>query len=472
MNTRREFLKSGFAAGAAVALWPIGKSMTSLPLVSKRPAPSDRRFSSKAVDSLIHATQKKIADPELAWLFENCFPNTLDTTVHYREVDGHPDTVVITGDIDAMWLRDSSAQVWPYLPLVHDDPNLRRMIEGVIRRQTKCILLDPYANAFNPDNVKGSEWDSDFTTMLPELHERKWEIDSLCYPIRLAHGYLQHTGDTSIFDSAWEQAALLTIKTFREQQRKSGHGPYAFKRGGERPPDGSPELYGAPVNPVGLICSRFRPSDDETEYQFLVPSNLFAVVSLRQLATMLSKFRGNHVAAQDATELSDEVEKAIQQHAIFELSEFGRIYAYEVDGFGKHLLMDDANVPSLLGLPYLNACSPRDPVYRATRKFVWSRSNPWFFSGKYEGIGGPHCGPDMIWPMSLVMRGLTSESEAEMRECLAALKATHAGTGFMHESFEKNDPSNFTRSWFAWANTLFGEFVLHLAAHHPGLLGP
>ena len=220
-------------------------------------------------------------------MFENCFPNTLETTVHYRTTDGKPDTFVYTGDIHAMWLRDSGAQVWPYVQLANKDPELKKMLEGVIRRQFKCINIDPYANAFN-DGAVGGEWMSDLTDMKPELHERKWEIDSLCYPLRLAYQYWKETGDASIFDSEWIQAITNILTTFKEQQRKEGVGPYKFQRKTERALDTlNNNGLGAPVNPVGLIVSAFRPSDDATTLQFLVPSNFFAVSSLKKAAEIL-----------------------------------------------------------------------------------------------------------------------------------------------------------------------------------------
>jgi meiotically up-regulated gene 157 (Mug157) protein len=182
------------------------------------------------VERTIDTIKTRIGNKELAWLFENCFPNTLDTTVDFEVVDGRPDTYVITGDIDAMWLRDSTAQVWPYLPLMKNDSNLQQLIAGVINRQTRCILKDPYANAFYKDEKKVSDWKSDRTEMKPGVHERKWEIDSLCYPIRLAYHYWKATNDRTPLDAAWREAILLTLKTFREQQRKTGQGPYRFQR--------------------------------------------------------------------------------------------------------------------------------------------------------------------------------------------------------------------------------------------------
>lgn len=430
---------------------------------NRRPAPADRLFVSKAVEDEIARVKSLLTNRQLAWMFENCFPNTIDTTVHFRMLDGNPDTFVYTGDIHAMWLRDSGAQVWPYLQLANKDEQLRLMLEGVVRRQLMCINLDPYANAFN-DGPVGSYWESDNTDMKPELHERKWEIDSLCYVIRLAYEYWKVTGDDSVFDETWLKAVNNILTTFIHQQRKDGVGPYRFTRKTDRSTDTlNNNGLGAPVNPVGLIVSCFRPSDDATTLQFLVPSNLFAVTSLRKAAEILSVVNKDEELAAKCTALADEVENAIKKYAVVDHPEFGKIYAFEVDGFGNALLMDDANVPSLLALPYLGDVDVNDPVYRNTRRFVWSTSNPYFFKGKAaEGIGGPHVGYDMIWPMSIMMKAFTSTDDAEIKQCIETLMTTHNGTGFMHESFHKDNPSNFTRDWFAWQNTLFGELILKL----------
>ena len=430
---------------------------------SNRPALKNRLFTSKAVEAEITRIKQLLTNPKLAWMFENCFPNTLDTTVHFRMLNGKPDTFVYTGDIHAMWLRDSGAQVWPYVQLAHKDPELKEMLEGVIRRQFLCINIDPYANAYN-DGPVGGNWMSDKTDMKPELHERKWEIDSLCYPLRLAYQYWKETGDTSIFDNEWLKAITNILQTFKEQQRKDGTGPYSFQRKTERALDTlNNDGLGAPVNPVGLIVSSFRPSDDATTFQFLIPSNFFAVSSLRKAAEILVQVNGNSSLAKECTDLADEVAEALRRHAVCHHPEFGDIYAYEVDGFGGRMLMDDANVPSLLAMAYLGDVPVDDPVYQNTRRFVWSEANPYFFRGTAgEGIGGPHIGYDMVWPMSIMMKAFTSQDDEEIKWCIRTLMATDAGTGFMHESFHKDDPAKFTRAWFAWQNTLFGELILKL----------
>ena len=433
---------------------------------SQRPPFDKRLFRSQAIESEIDRIKKILKNSKLAWMFENCFPNTLDTTVRYYKTDGKDDTLVYTGDIHAMWLRDSGAQVWPYVQFANEDPELKAMLAGVIRRQFKCIIIDPYANAFlDPhDPSPDHQWMSDKTDMKLELHERKWEIDSLCYPIRLAYHYWKTTGDTSVFDQEWLDAIANVLQTFREQQRKEGVGPYTFLRKTDRALDTLPNGgKGNPVKPVGLIASCFRPSDDATTFQFLIPSNFFAVSSLRKAAEILREVNHDKKTAKECTALADEVEEALKKYATYDHPKYGTIYAFEVDGFGNHLLMDDANVPSLLAMPYLGDVELNDPVYQNTRRFVWSEDNPYFFRGSAgEGIGGPHIGYDMIWPMSIMMKAFTSQDDAEIKWCIETLINTDAETGFMHESFHKNDPSNFTRKWFAWQNTLFGELILKL----------
>jgi len=479
---RRTFIQQAALAGAAISVSKYAKAgsgnIADYPVV--RVAEGQRRFKSAAVEKLILEIQSKIGNKEIAWLFGNCFPNTLDTTVEFEMIDGKPDTYVITGDIDAMWLRDSSAQVWPYIPLCKQDKDLQQLIKGVINRQVKCILKDPYANAFYKDENKESEWKkTDITDMKPGIHERKWEIDSLCYPIRLSYGYWQQTGDTSVFDEHWVEAMKLVVKTFAEQQRLHGYGPYNFQRTTFWATDGVPlSGYGYPVKPNGLICSMFRPSDDATIFPYLVPSNWFALASMQKLIK-ISYLQKDYTIIKDMPDKAF-VFDALMDNAVIQHKTYGKIFAYEVNGFGSYNLMDDANVPSLLSLPYLVDISldvdrfdkkAFDAIYQNTRRYVLSPENPFFYKGSAgEGIGGPHAGENMIWPLSIIMRGLTSTDDKEIKHCLDILQHCHAGTGFMHESFHKDDATKFTRKWFAWANTLFGEFIWKVYREKPGLL--
>lgn len=474
---RRDLLRGATAAALAPRGWAKAtedEKTGQLALPNGRPARGDRRFTSASVEQLIPRIERLITDKALSAIFTNCFPNTLDTTVCPGSYEGKPDTYVVTGDIDAMWLRDSSAQLWPYLPLAREDTQLRELLEGAIRRQARMILLDPYANAFvrnlsDPPLIWAVH---DRTEHRAGVGERKWEVDSLCYPIRLAHGYWRQTGDTRPFDAEWKKAAWTIVRTFRAQQRKSGPGPYAFERESAASTDTCPlGGWGNPALPVGMIFSMFRPSDDACIFPLFVPANLFAVASLRQLAELAARVLNDDKLATEAEALAAEVENAANRYGKTQHAQLGTIWAYEVDGYGNALKMDDANAPGLLSLPYLGCCAADDALYKRTRSFALSGSNPYFFKGKAaEGIGGPHVGLNMIWPMSIMMRALTSEDRHEIRQCLSWLRDTTAGTGFMHESFHKEDAERFTRPWFAWANTLFGELIAKLAATHPSVL--
>lgn len=459
---------------AALGLLPAWSSAlskdNSFPVV--RTPKNARKFNSSAIEDAITAIQKRTNNSELGWLFENCFPNTLDTTVEFNIENGRPDTYVITGDIDAMWLRDSSAQVWPYLSFAREDPKLKELIEGVINRQTRCILLDPYANAFFKDGTKISGWKTDNTEMKSGVSERKWELDSLCYTVRLGYGYWKKTGDVRPFDQNWKKAIETILITFKEQQRKTGSGPYHFSRRTASGTDGATYAgIGFPVKPNGLICSNFRPSDDITTHLYLIPSNFFAVQSMKQAAEMVAAISKDNRLANECSDLAKEVEVALKAHSIVKHKQFGHVYAYEANGFESYLLMDDGNVPNLLSLPYLTSLKTSDLVYQNTRNMIWSEQNPYFYKGDIaEGIGSPHTGVNRIWPMGIIMKGLTSNNDAEIKACVRTLLATHNHTGFMHESFDVNNPANFSRQWFAWANTLFGEFIWKIYQTKPQLL--
>jgi meiotically up-regulated gene 157 (Mug157) protein len=440
----------------------------SAPFPSRRPPPDQRRFHSATVEQLLATVAAGIADPELAWLWHNCFPNTLDTTVTPgRDAAGRPDTFVITGDIGAMWLRDSTAQVWPYLTLAREDAGLRDLLAGVVRRQAACVRLDPYANAFYRDPVFG-EWRDDHTEMRPGVHERKWEVDSLLYFFRLSHGCWQLAGDTSACDADWLRVVELALATLRAEQRADS--PYRFQRTCNFGDSLANAGRGDPARACGLIRGAFRPSDDQTKLPYHVASNAMAVPGLRNLAQLLVHL-GHSAVAAEAQTLADEVAAALAAHAVVAHRTFGEIWAYEVDGFGGAYLMDDANVPALLALPYLGFCAKDDPRYLRTRAFCLSAANPYFATGRAaSGIGSPHTGPGTIWPIGLTMQALTATDDAEILTCLRALKSTHAATGFMHESFACDDAARFTRPWFAWANTLFGELILTLHRDRPYLL--
>ena len=441
---------------------------------SNRPSPGERKFVSKAVEREIDRVSALIKDPELAWLFQNCFPNTLDTTVFMDTAGGHDDAFVITGDIPCLWLRDSAAQLRPYLHLVRGDAQLTRLYRGLIRRHARCVLIDPYANAFmrDPAALTTLDWSrTDKTEMKAGVAERKWEVDSLCYVLRLAHDYWQASGDTEPFDATWAEAARTIVATFKAQQRVASPGPYRFQRRSDQPTETTLAGIGVPTRKTGLIHSAFRPSDDACTFPCNIPGNLFAVAVLRELAQMAGAILRDAALSAEALALADEVEKAVYKHGTMQLPDGRQVFAYETDGYGNHLFMDDANVPSLLGLAYLRCVAPDNPLWRTTAAAVWSEDNPWFFRGTAaEGVGGPHIGEGQVWPMAIIVRALSSKDEGVIAAALKTLRNTHAGTGFMHEAFDKDDPAKFTRKWFAWTNGLFGELVVKVADQYPHLL--
>ncbi|KKI89036.1 glycosyl hydrolase [Bacillus sp. SA1-12] len=397
-------------------------------------------------------------DRKVQALFENCFSNTYETTMKQRE-DGT--TFVITGDIPAMWLRDSAAQVRPYLLLAEKDQDMADLIEGVIKRQLAYIIHDPYANAFN-EEANGKRYHDDKTDMTPLLWERKYEIDSLCYPIQLSYLFWKASGRTSHFNELFLKAVAKIIETWKTEQHHEEMSSYLFERDNCPPQDTlSHDGKGAPVGYTGMTWSGFRPSDDACTYGYLIPANMFAVVALNQLKEIAEKVLEDQHLAQIASDLAHEIDHGIQTYGKVEHPNYGTIYAYETDGLGNHHLMDDANVPSLLSIPYLGYCDPDDPVYQNTRKFILSSDNPYYYEGKVaKGIGSPHTPKHYIWHIALALQGMTAISEDEKTEILDLFKRTDANTDFMHEGFHVDEPEKFTRPWFSWANSMFSEFLL------------
>lgn len=406
------------------------------------------------------AEAKMASRPRLLSMFKQCFVNTLQTTTVMPD-DGT--AYVITGDIPAMWLRDSSAQVRHYVPLAADDVQLQKVIEGLIRRQMMYIGIDPYANAFN-ETPNDNRYDLDLTKLNPWIWERKYEIDSLCYPIQLSYSYWKSTGRTAPFDESFRTAVRRIIRLWRTEQRHVEASPYRFQRNDCPPTDTlRNEGLGMPVNFTGMTWSGFRPSDDACAFGYLIPANMFASVVLGYVAEIASAVYRDEELRQSAERLKSEIEYGIETYGTVIHPTYGKIYAYETDGFGNHLLMDDANVPSLLSIPYLGYRSANDPIYRNTRRFVLSRDNPYYYEGiAGAGIGSPHTPDRYVWPIALAMQGLTSVDPEEQAVLLDVLLSTDAGTGYMHEGFHADDPNQYTRPWFAWANSLFAEYACSL----------
>ena len=413
----------------------------------------------KSVTEHIDEVAKKLAkNPKLEKLYRNCYPNTLETTA---EIMPDGSTFLYTGDIPAMWLRDSTAQVTHYLPLTKDDPEIRSIIRGLIVRQLACIRIDPYANAFNIES-NGHGHTEDVPKNDPWVWERKYEIDSLCYPFRLAYLYCKQSGDTSIIDEDFIATAKMVVDLWITEQHHFEKSPYTFQRFNTRWID---TLHnggkGYPVNFTGMTWSGFRPSDDSCTFGYLIASNMFASVVLKYIDELLTE-QGfdDEEFLKKIRSLREEIEYGIRTYGTCLHPKYGRIFACETDGFGNYVLADDANVPSLLSAPYLGYCDVNDPVYVNTRKFILSSDNPFFFSGKEgAGVGSPHTPKNFIWHIALSMQGLTSSDPEEIKALIDLLVATDADTGYMHEGFNADDASDFTRPWFAWSNSIFAEFI-------------
>ena len=419
----------------------------------------EKKLPQSMQDLIKYVEETLSGDEKLIQMFKNCYTNTLDTTVKRMDDDT---TYVITGDIPAMWLRDSVCQLRPYYVLAQKDEDITQMIKGLVRRQMRYILLDPYANAFN-ESDNGSCWERDETEMSGWIWERKYEIDSLCFPLQMAYLLWKNTGETSHFDAEFEEAVHKIMSVWRTEQDHENQSPYRFVRKGCYYTDTlSRDGKGALVKSnIGLTWSGFRPSDDACVYGYLIPSNMFAVVVLEYVVEIATEIMKNEQLAAQAAALAKQIREAIELHGTLEHYKYGKVYAYEVDGFGQYNLMDDANLPSLLSMPYIGYVSEEDEVYQNTRRMILSEDNPYFYKGTAaQGIGSPHTPSNYIWHISLAMQGLTCDDKNYKKEILEMMKATDGGTNLMHEGFNVNNPSEYTREWFSWANAMFCELVL------------
>lgn len=457
-----------------------------LHLPSQRPPKHCRKFRSQVVDDFIVDLQSKIQDDDLGKLIENTLPNTLDTAILWFNNDtASPRTFISTGDIHAEWLRDSSRQLSVYMKFIDKDPNLSLMIKGAILQQAEFIQLAPYCNAFHaPEKSKVERKPSSIDDVFPipdwdQVYECKWELDSLGSFLELSNEYIENSHDWSLVkDKVWLNAVETVLNVLERQSQPTfdSNGSlspftYTFKRetkiGTETLPlDGS----GNPVNGgTGLIRSAFRPSDDSNIYQLFVPANAQMLCQLRKIGSSLPKEMGKR-----ALVILNGIESGLQTHAIINHPIFGKVYAYEIDGFGGQNIMDDANIPSLLSLPDFGYGTIHDEIYQNTRKMVLSKKgNPYYLQGEhFSGVGGPHVGLKRAWPMSLLIQIRTSEDDDEIKELLKLLKTSTGGLGLMHEGINVDviNGDDYTRSWFSWCNSEFGKTILDLLERKPHLV--
>lgn len=412
----------------------------------------------KQIIELVH--EKMAYRPKIIKMFDACYSDTLENTVRFHD-DGT--VFMITGGIPAMWLRDSTNQLRPYLLIAKTEERIAKIIEGVMKKQFLCILRDPYANAFNEEaNGKGHQTDK--TDMKPDIWERKYEIDSLCYPIQLAYLYWKNTGITKHFGDLFLETVKTVVNVWKIEQYHFEKSNYSFIYSDDEDVDEEILPNGGKGNFVsytGMTWSGFRPSDDDCKYGYLVPSNMFAVVVLDYVKEILNKFYDDTEFFNEVSTLREQIQKGIEEYGTINTKEFGKVYVYETDGNGNYNIMDDANVPSLLSMPYFYYCNADDEIYQNTRKMMLSKANPFYFEGTAaKGIGSPHTPDQYIWHIGLAIQGITTENKEEIEQILDWFETTDAGTNLVHEGFHKDDPTKYTREWFSWSNAMFVEFVL------------
>ncbi|KAI5357759.1 Putative metal-independent alpha-mannosidase, six-hairpin glycosidase superfamily [Septoria linicola] len=462
----------------------------------QRPVTRCRTFNSSVIETTVERIKGEIADPDLKRLFENAFPNTVDTAVKWKGTAEGSDeelTFLITGDINAMWLRDSANQVQSYLPLLEpssESNSLASLYRGVINLQARYLLIDPYCNSFQPPvesgiNASTNDAASD-DKVLPvynnaSVFECKYELDSLAAFLEVSYDYYTATQDIDFFGKyRWIRAVETVLKT-AEEQMVGTYEPagqvynltYQFTRQTDRSTETQAnDGFGNPLNNgTGLVRSFFRPSDDATIYQGLIPSNMMFSRYLEATADIAAKLDGQDALAKRMTDMAASIRQAINNHGIVEIPGHGKIYAFEVDGYFGQNIMDDANIPSLLSAPFLGYLDVDDEVYQNTRKLILSAANPYFMRGPViNAIGGPHNGPGFAWPMASIVRILTSDDDAEITGQLQEIVSSTAGLGLIHESINTFNVSDWTRQWFSWANGLFGQAILDLSDRKPDLL--
>ncbi|KAH6644575.1 hypothetical protein C7974DRAFT_23539 [Boeremia exigua] len=468
-------------------------------LAYQRPVEECRTFKSQGLEDTITRFEGVIRDPDLYRLFQNAYPNTLDTAIRWKGFAANNAeeelTFIITGDLNAMWLRDSSNQLQSYLPLLNasSDPNsIASLYRGVINLQARYLLTSPYCNAFQPPVESGigptlndaASEDTVFPTYANQsVFECKYELDSLGAFLQISTDYYRATGDYEFFGKfQWIPAVEAILKVAHDMSMPT-YGPegevlesaYTFQRLTPRATETfANDGIGNPVaNGTGLIRSGFRPSDDSTLFQLFIPANMMFSAYLSSASEIMSKLNVGSSAsvAEQMSSLSNSVHDAVETYGTVNHPTHGKIYAFEVDGFGSTAIMDDANIPSLLSAPFFGYRID-EQTYTNTRSAILSATNPYYMRGPViNAIGGPHQGPGMAWPMASIVRILTSEDDDEITTELRQIVSSTDGLGLIHESINTFNQSDWTRQWFSWANGLFGQMILDLEDRKPGILG-
>ena len=384
---------------------------------------------------VVPLTGKRVRDIQTSHLFH--------TLLRDFFLEDDATTYVQSGDIPAMWLRDSSAQTIPYIRFQTAYPVLRARFAGVVERNARNILSDPYANAMR----------SDYTPW-----ERKWEVDSLAWPVVLASVYWRSTHDATVFTPDLHRALQTIVNTYACEQRHRTCSRYQSPT-----PVHTNDAYFAGT---GMIWGAYRPSDDPVEYRFNIPQNAIAVVALRDIQQLAIDGYGDRPLADRAQAMGAQVQTGIELYGrFFDPARQVWMYAYETDGFGRYNLMDDANIPNLTTLPYIDWCSAFDPTYLATRAFTLSMDDPFYFSGKYaQGLGSPHTPYGYVWPLGIIGRALTATSSIEVATAITTLAETDGEDGLIHESFYPDGYWRYTRPEFGWANALGAELLFRSLA--------
>ncbi|EAS28248.3 uncharacterized protein CIMG_09452 [Coccidioides immitis RS] len=479
-----------------------------LKLPFQRPAEVCRTFSSPYVEKVIEDVTSRMVDKDLARIFQNAFPNTLDTTVKWH-INGSeeakkskkskkkkganpaawegPQSFIVTGDINAEWLRDSTNQLAQYQVLSKKDPNIKNLILGAINTQAEFVIQSPYCNAFQPPPASrlpptnNGQEDSVHPVYEPTVvFECKYELDSLANFLSLGNQFYEHSGSSAFLTGRWYQALDTVLNVIQAQSESTFdeygsyvRNEYTFQRTTDI---GTETLnlggIGNPLNnETGLVRSAFRPSDDATIMGFFIPANAMMAVELKRTANVLQETGGNAELVDRLRGLSKRIEQGVWEHGVVTHKKYGEVFAFEVDGYGSYVLMDDANLPSLLALPLLGFVKEDDKVYQNTRRMILSKcGNPYYLVGSaFHGIGGPHIGVKNAWPMSVLVRARTAQSDEEIMESINMVRDSSL-LGLIHESVNVNRIQQYTRSWFAWANSVFAQTILDLAERKPHLL--